>query len=39
MCHRIMGFVQGDEWSDGDGDPEEVTRWDRLELEDERDDA
>jgi hypothetical protein len=41
FCHRIIGFIQGDEWSEGAGDTDgdAPTRWDRLELEDARDDG
>ena len=32
-CQRMIGYVQGDEWTAPplEGDPE-VTRWDRLEI-------
>jgi hypothetical protein len=37
MCHRVIGYVQADEWAPdpapGAGDAD-GTRWDRLELED-----
>jgi len=34
FCRRMIGYVQGDEWSAAAAEPDEdgVTRWDRLEL-------
>jgi hypothetical protein len=37
MCHRMIGYIQADEWapdSSLEAAGEDVTRWDRLELED-----
>jgi hypothetical protein len=31
-CKNIMGFVQGDVWSETPGDPPPSTRWNHLEF-------